>query len=130
MKKFFLISLTMLSLNITAEWIFVDESKGILGVAKGSNLYVWKYYETDDSGMRNFKILTNYKRIVSNEASSVANWGVFCDRPHRLFLEDFEGFSEKNGKGSSVYVEENVAYWLTVPDDSVLRKSVNMVCRN
>lgn len=115
---------------MNAEWVFVDESEGVLGVAKGSNLYVWKYYNTDDSGMRNFKILTNFKKIVANEASSIAKWGVYCNRPHRLYLQDVEGFNEKNGKGRSVYLEENVAYWITVPDDSVLRKSINMVCSN
>ena len=122
--------LIFLSFNIYAEWVFVDESKGVLGIGKGSELYVWKYYETDDTGMRNFKILTNFKRTVANEASSVANWGVRCDRPHRVFAADLEGFSEKNGKGRSVYVEENLATWMTLNDDSTLRVAVNMVCRN
>lgn len=130
MKKVVFIPLILLSLNISAEWVFVDESKGVLGVGKDSELYVWKYYETDDSGMRNFKILTNFKRTIANEASSVADWGVFCDRPHRVFITNLEGFSEKNAKGRSVYIEENIATWMSLNDDSTLRVAVNMVCKN
>ena len=116
------------TLQINAEWIFVDESNGIAGIGKGDNVYIWKTYTTGEDGMKEFKLLFDYKIPDKHGYSAVQEEFVYCGRPHRIMLGDTESFSQKMGKGKSTGKEQG-GWWITIADDSVFRKAVNMICK-
>lgn len=104
-------------------WIFVGNSN-----TTNDDIYIMRTYEIDGVE-RKFTFLTNYSSTMGVEKSAIAYDNVtFCDRPHRVMIGDIEGFTGKSGTGKSLGTESN-AWWITVPDDSILRTMINMVCK-
>ena len=70
----------------------------------------------------------DYKIPDKHGYSAVQEEFVYCGRPHRIMLGDTESFSQKMGKGKSTGKEQG-GWWITIADDSVFRKAVNMICK-
>ena len=131
MKKIILLFLIIMPLKLYAEWIYVGISGGALGLGQGDKAYIWKFYSKIENDGISFKLLTSYNTPFKNdysqyEHSGVQTLDVFCNRPHRVMIGDIEGFSGKMGTGS--LGSEKVGLWITVPDDSIYKEAINMIC--
>jgi len=107
----------------TKKWVYVATNESTY-----DKFYIMRSYEIKGE-QRTFTFLIDWYDTKGGERSAISyNNVTHCNRPHRVMLGDTEGFTGKQGTGRSLGIESG-AFWETIPDDSILRGMVNMVCK-